>query len=86
MNYSLQSLTELASQQCEITRCEFKLIFDNLIAERPELLIMVDETHRDRNASRRRRGYGRRNGDGLRIRQWFKNVKKLTNFVVNTRN
>ena len=36
------------------------------------MLIMVDETHKDRNAARRRRGYGKRNDGGLNDDKWFK--------------
>ena len=78
LNYSLQSLTELASQQCEIKRDEFRYQMDIILLENPDLLVMVDETHRDRNASRRRRGYGRRNGGGLMFRRWFKNEVRFT--------
>ena len=51
---------------------------DIILLENPDLLVMVDKTHRDRNASRRRRGYGRRNGGGLLFRCWFKNEVRFT--------
>ena len=78
LNDSLQSLTEIASQQCELTRVEFKQALDLALREKPEMLCMVDETHHDRNASRRRWGYGKRNGGGLKIDTWFKNVVRYT--------
>ena len=78
LHYSLQSLTECAAQQCEQTRDEFKLALELTLFERPDLLVLVDETHRDRNASRRRRGYGRRNGGGLKFRRWFRNEVRFT--------
>ena len=78
LGYLLQSLTESASQQCEQTRDEYKYILDFLLHDDPERLIMVDETHRDRNASRRRRGYGKSNGGGLRMRRWFKSEVRYT--------
>ena len=78
LGYSLQSLTECASQQCEQTRDEYKYVLDLVLHEDPERLIMVDETHRDRNASRRRRGYGKRNAGGLRMRRWFKSEVRYT--------
>ena len=63
---------------CEQTRDEFKLALELTLFERPDLLVLVDETHRDRNASRRRRGYGRRNGGGLKFRRWFRNEVRFT--------
>ena len=57
---------------------EFKQALDLALREKPEMLCMVDETHRDRNASRRRRGYGKQNGGGLKIDTWFKNVVRYT--------
>ena len=78
LNYSLQSLTERAAQQCEATRAEFKYTLDLVLHEKPELLVLVDETHRDRNASRRRRGYGRKNNGGLKMEKWFKDIVRYT--------
>ena len=35
------------------------------------MLILVDETHKDRKAARRRRGYAKRNNGGLHDDKWF---------------
>ena len=55
LGYSLQSLTESAAQQSEMTRDQFRVTLELMIHDKPEMLVMVDETHRDRNAARRRR-------------------------------
>ena len=39
---------------------------------------MVDETHKDKRASRRRRAWGKRNGGGVAIRKWFRNHCRYT--------
>ena len=76
LGFSLQSLTEHAAQQCEMTRNHFKYVLEITIHNNPELLVMVDETHRDRNAARRRRGYGKRNSGGLKLKRWFKTIAR----------
>ena len=78
LGYSLQSLTEKAAQQCEIEQAEFLTALTLALQDNPELIITVDETHRDRNASRRRRGYRRKNNRGLQLTQWFKNCIRYT--------
>ena len=45
----------------------------------PERLVTIDETHKDRNAARRRRGWGRKgNAGGVIVRAWFENVAIYT--------
>ena len=78
LNYSLQCLTERALQQSEIARDDFKRHLRRTLQDKPEMLIMVDETHKDRSASRRRRGYGKRNSGGLKVDEWFKNTIRYT--------
>ena len=45
-----------------------------MLQDKPEMLVMVNETHKDKNVARRRRGYGKRNSGGLKIDEWFKNA------------
>ena len=78
LNYSLQCLTERAMQQSEAERSDFKHSLELLLQDNPEMLVMVDETHKDRNAARRRRGYGKKNDGGLKLNQWFKNTVRYT--------
>ena len=61
-----------------MTRNYFKYVLEITLHDNPELLVMVDETHRDQNAARRRRGYGKRNGGGLKLKQWFKTIARYT--------
>ena len=78
LGFSLQSLTEYAAQQCEMTRNHFKYVLEITLHDNPELLVMVDKIHRNRNAARRRRGYGKRNGGDLKLKQWFKTIARYT--------
>ena len=82
LGFSLQTLTKFAAQQCEATRLQFKNVLELTICDRPDLLVMVDETHQDRNAARRRRGYGKRNGGGIKLKRWFKSVARYTLIAV----
>lgn len=72
LGYSLQCLTERAKQRNQVERENFKHSLEFYLQNHPEMLIMVDETHKDRNAARRRRGYGKRNDGGLNDDKWFK--------------
>jgi len=78
LHYTLQALTAIAKQQDEMKRDLFKIGLEARLQEHPEMLILVDETHKDRNAARRRRGWGARNSSGLKIKQWYKNVVRYT--------
>ena len=40
--------------------------------------ITIDETHKDRNASRRRKGWAYRNSGGATIKEWYRNVVRYT--------
>ena len=47
-----------------------------------ERLITIDEMHKDRNAARRRRSWGRKgNTQGVRLKTWFDNVARYTLLV-----
>ena len=69
LGVTLQVCVEVASQWNELQHYQYKLALDILV-QHPEQVIVLDETHKDRNASRRRRGWGKRNG-GVQIDRWF---------------
>ena len=68
---SLQVCTEVATQRNKEERRQYRHALD-LLVQHPNQVLVLDETHKDRNASRRRRGWGKRNGDGVKIRRWFR--------------
>ena len=70
LNLSLQVCVEVATQRNELQRYLYKRALDVLV-QHPKQVIVLDETHKDRNASRRRRGWGNRNGGGVKINRWF---------------
>ena len=79
LSYSLQVLSTIAKRQCEDEETRFLEALDMLLQSCPDRLLMVDETHKDRNAARRRRGWCRRgNGDAAVVREWFDNVARYT--------
>ena len=78
LNYTLQSLTRRALQQDEESRRKFQEALALLLQGDPDRLITVDETHKDRNAARRRRGWGRRNSGGVNLKEWYKNCVRYT--------
>ena len=78
LNYSLQALTTRAKQQCEDDQERFLQALAVLLQECPERLITIDETHKDRNASRRRRGWALKNSGGVNAAEWFRNVVRYT--------
>ena len=81
LNYPLQSLSSsIASQQCFATRVEFQNTLGSLLLNKiPELLIIIDETHKDWNAARTRRWrYGEKNCGGLKLNAWYKSVVRYT--------
>ena len=71
---TLQCLTDRAIQHSEVERDEFNISLQVLIQNDPEILVMVDETHKDKNAAKRRRGCAKKNGGGFHVDQWFKHV------------
>ena len=60
MGYSQQVLSTLAKQQCAEDECRFKQALVLLLQGCPERLITIYETHKNRNATRRQRGWGRK--------------------------
>jgi len=71
---SLKILRKRAEQQCAIDEHMFKQALQVLLQNDPERLILVDETHKDRNTARRKKGWGRRNTRGAEtiLTEWYK--------------
>ena len=60
---SLQVCYESAKQRDEVERRRYKVALRSLVTD-PEQVIVIDETHKDKRASRRRRAWGERNSGG----------------------
>ena len=73
MGYTLQVLQDIAAQQNEILRQQYKDSLEHLLRhdKNPRKLIFIDKTHKDCHASRQRKGWGKRNSGGLIINRWF---------------
>ena len=74
LGYSLQVLQDISSQRNDILRQEHNDSLKHLLKNSSNIkqLIFIDETHKDRSSSRRRRGWGKRNVGGLIVNQWFR--------------
>ena len=59
LDYRLLAVAERAKEMNETERAEFTEAL-TIILEHPEMAIWIDETHKDRNSSRRRKAWGRR--------------------------
>ena len=77
LNYSLQVCYESAKQRDEIERERYKEALKHLVND-VEQVIVIDETHKDKRASRRRRAWGRRNSGGIALKKWFCNEVRYT--------
>ena len=71
VGYSLQVCYEIARQRDEVERMRYKEALRVLVNDVAEL-VFIDETHKDRNAGRRRRVWGVRNSGGMGINRWFR--------------
>ena len=71
LGYSLHVCYEAAAQRNEAERCRYKAALESLVTNADQV-IFVDESHKDRRASRRRRAWGLRNKGGVALRRWFK--------------
>ena len=79
LNYTMKVLQAISKQQCEQDEIRFLQAMEMYLQSCPERLITIDETHKDRNAARRRRGWGRKgNSGGVTVRAWFENVVRYT--------
>ena len=71
LGYSQQVLSAMAKQQCLEDEYRFKQALTLLLQGCPERLVTIDETQKDRNAARQRRGWARKNSGGIHTREWF---------------
>ena len=78
IGYSLQSISTSAKQQCKEYQDQFLFALHQQLQGDPTRLITIDETHKDRNASRRRRGWAKRNSGGVKLKEWYTNVVRYT--------
>ena len=80
LGYSLQVLQEIAQQRNNLLRQAYKDALANILNNGYDdgSLIFIDETHKDRSASRRRKGWGRRNAGGLLVNRWFREDIRYT--------
>ena len=77
LSYSLQVCYEAARQRNEFQREEYKVTLESLMFH-PNQVVFVDETHKDCQASRRRRAWGTRNSGGVALRRWFPTKTRYT--------
>lgn len=77
LNYSLRVLSEIAKQRNEEDQISFLNALDIRLQGYPEWLIMIDKTHKDRNAARRRRRWKRRNTTA-EINEWHWSCVRYT--------
>ena len=79
LGYSMKMLQTVAKQQCEEDETRFLQALEIILQQCPERLITIDETHKDRNAARRRRGWGKKgNTDGVVVNEWFESCARYT--------
>jgi len=78
LDYSLQTCYESAIQQNENERALYQTALDCLVSDANQL-VYVDETHKDKQASRRRKAWGHRNSSsGVAVKRWFNNDVRYT--------
>ena len=77
LGYSLQVCYESAKQRNELERRRYKRALKSLVKNAEQVLV-IDETHKDKRASRRRRAWGKRNSGGVQLKKWFRNEKRYT--------
>ena len=77
LGYSLQVCYDSALQRSQSQRALYKASLKGLVRNANQL-IFVDETHKDKAASRRRKAWGIRNSGGIGIQRWFKNEARYT--------
>ena len=79
LRYSMKVLQTVAKQQCEMNEIRYLQALEILLQSNPERLVTIDETHKDRNAARRRRGWGKKgNTDGAVMTEWFESCVRYT--------
>ena len=77
LNYLLQVCYESAKQRNELERKRYKAALKSIVKNAGQVLV-IDEAHKDKRASRRRRAWGRRNSGGIALKKWFRNEKRYT--------
>ena len=77
MGFSLQVCYEAAKQQNEMERRLYKEALKCVVKNAGQVLV-IDEVHKDKKASRRRRAWGKRNSGGVALRKWFRNEVRYT--------
>lgn len=77
LKYSLKVLVEVALQRSLEDEEKFLLEIALLLQGCPERLVLVDESHKCRNAARRRRGWGPKNKPCV-YREWYRNCVRYT--------
>ena len=73
----------MARQQNEHERALYQHALETILSifEDAGMLIYIDETHKDRNASRRRRAWGKKMAGGVKLDRWFKNTSRYTMII-----
>ena len=82
LGYSLQVCHAAARQRDEFQREQYKAALEGLVSH-PNQLVFVDETHKDQQASRRRKAWGARNSGGVSLRRWFVTKNKVYDDCIN---
>ena len=77
IGYTLQVCYESAAQRNENERALYRTALECLVS-RADQVVFVDETHKDKHASRRRKAWGPRNSGGIALKRWFKNEVRYT--------
>lgn len=79
LDYSLKVCSESAKKQHdEIPRALYYRAVLNDFVMTPNQLLFCDEIHKDKKASRHRRGWGERGSEGTMLNRWFKNEARYT--------
>ena len=82
LHYSLQVCYHKAIQQDAVRRDAYKIALAELMyAKDARMVIFIDETHKDKSASRRRRAWGRRNAGGVALDKWFQDTVRYTMII-----
>ena len=77
LKYSLQVCYEAAKQRNEMERRRYKEALQ-IVVKDPRQVLVIDEAHKDKRASRRRRTWGRRNSGGVALLKWFRSKVRYT--------
>lgn len=77
LRYSLKIMSDVAKQRSVEEEEKFLHAMTLLLQGCPERLICIDESHKDRNAARRRRGWSMKNVP-CEYRDWFRQTVRYT--------